>query len=107
MVLYGLVTLVSVTTGSAALSLMTVLAVVFVTLILAIPELDTQISATWRPLVVGLKYALPRFPSVGAGVVPQLASGQPVTALGAFATSLGLGALLYALAFWRFSRRDF
>ena len=106
-VLYGLVTLVSVTTGSAALSLMTVLAVVFVTLILAIPELDTQISATWRPLVVGLRHALPRFPAVGAGVVPQLASGQPVTALGAFATSLGLGALLYALAFWRFARRDF
>ena len=106
-VLYGLVTLVSVTTGSAALSLMAVLAVVFASLVLAIPELDTQVTAAWRPLVVGLGWALPRFPAVGTRLVPQLATGQPVAELAAFASSLGLGALFYGLAFWRFARRDF
>ena len=107
MVLYGVVTLVSVTTNSAALSLMVVLAVLFATLVLSIPELDTQVSATWRPVVIGLKHALPRFPTVGTQLVPQLALGQPVGALGAFAASLGIGTVLYALSFWRFSRRDF
>lgn len=107
MVLYSIVTLMSVWTGSSALSLMVVLAVLFATLILAIPELETQINATWRPLVVGLKHALPRFPSVGTQLVPQLATGEPVGALAAFASSLGIGGLLYGLAFWRFSRRDF
>lgn len=106
-VLYSFVTLVSVTTGSAALSLMAVLAVLFATLVLSIPELDTQISATWRPLVVGLRHALPRFPTVGTSLVPQLTVGGTVGGVGAFGTSLGIGALLYALSFWRFSRRDF
>ncbi|MEM1054853.1 MAG: ABC transporter permease [Bacteroidota bacterium] len=107
MVLYGLVSLVSVWTGSSALSLMVVLAVLFASLILAIPELETQIASTWRPLVIGLRHALPRFPTVGVQMVPQLASGQPVGAVGAFAASIGIGTALYALAFWRFARRDF
>ena len=107
LVLYGVVTLVSVWTGSSALSLMVVLALLFASLVLAIPELETQIAAGWRPLVVGLRHALPRFPSVGVQLVPQLATGEPVGALGAFANSLGIGGGLYALAFWRFSRRDF
>ena len=107
LVLYGVVTLVSVWTGSSALSLMVVLALLFASLVLAIPELETQIAAGWRPLVVGLRHALPRFPSVGVQLVPQLATGEPVGALGAFANSLGIGGGLYALAFWHFSRRDF
>ena len=107
MVLYGIVTLVSVTTSSSALSLMVVLAVLFATLVLSIPNLDTQVSALWRPVVIGLKHALPRFPTVGTQLVPKLALGQPVGAVGAFAASLGIGAVLYGLSFWRFSRRDF
>ncbi|MEM6325880.1 MAG: ABC transporter permease subunit [Bacteroidota bacterium] len=107
MVLYSIVTLMSVWTGSSALSLMVVLAVLFASLILAIPELDTQVSRTWRPLVIGLRHALPRFPNVGVQMVPQLATGDAVGALSAFASSIGIGVTLYALAFWRFARRDF
>ncbi|OZC03636.1 ABC transporter permease [Rubricoccus marinus] len=106
-VLYSVVTLVSVTTGSAALSLMTVLAVLFATLVLSVEALDTQVAAAWRPLIVGLRHALPRFPAVGVQLVPKLAGAEPVAGLGAFGASLGIGALLYALAFWRFARRDF
>ena len=106
-VLYGLVALVSVTTRSAALSLMVVLAVVFATLVLSIPELETQLRPVWRPVVAGLRHALPRFPTVGTQIVPQLATGQPVTHLAALASSLGIGAVLYALALWRFARSDY
>ena len=106
-VLYGVVTLVSVTTGSAALSLMAVLAVLFATLVLSIEQLDTLVASGVRPIIVGLRHALPRFPTVGAQVVPQLATGAPVTGLAAFASSLAIGAVLYGLAFWRFARRDY
>ncbi len=106
-VLYGIVTLVSVLTRSSALAFMAVLAVLFATLILSIPNLDTQVSAVWRPLVIGLRHALPRFPTVGTSLVPQLATGGTVGGLGAFAASLGIGVVLYALSFWRFARRDF
>ena len=106
-VLYGIVTLVSVTTDSSALALMVVLTVVVASLILSIPGLETQLRPVWRPVIAGLRHALPRFPTVGTQIVPQLATGQPVAQLGAFAASLGLGAILYALAFWRFARRDF
>ena len=106
-VLYGIVTVVSVTTRSSALSLMVVLVVVFASLILSIPELETQLRPVWRPVVAGLRHALPRFPTVGTQIVPQLATGQPVTQLGTLFASLGIGAVLYALSFWRFARRDF
>jgi ABC-type transport system involved in multi-copper enzyme maturation permease subunit len=106
-VLYSVVTLVSVTTGSAALSLMTVLAVLFATLVLSFEQLDALVSGGVRPLIVGLRHALPRFPTVGTQIVPQLVSGASVQALGAFASSIAIGAVLYALAFWRFARRDF
>lgn len=106
-VLYGIVALVSTTTDSSALALMVVLVVVFASLVLAIPQLETQLRPVWRPVVGGLRWALPRFPTVGTQTVPQLATGQPVTGLGALASSLALGAALYGLAFWRFARRDF
>ena len=57
-VLYSLVTVVSVTTGSAALSLMVTLAVIFASVVLAIPELDTQVPPLWRPLVTGEHHAV-------------------------------------------------
>ena len=106
-VLYGIVAFVSVATRSSALSLMVVLAVVFASLVLAIPELESQLRPVWRPVVAGLRHALPRFPTVGAQAVPQLATGQPVTGLGALASSAAIGAVLYALSFWRFARRDY
>ncbi|MEL6616143.1 MAG: ABC transporter permease subunit [Bacteroidota bacterium] len=106
-VLYSIVSLTSVTTGSSALSLMVVLAVLFATLVLSFEALDTQVSSTWRPVVIGLRHALPRFPTVGTSLVPQLVAGGTVGGLGAFGTSLGIGALLYALSFWRFARKDF
>lgn len=106
-VLYSVVTLVSVAAESAPLALIAVLGLLFVTLILAIPNLETQITRTWRPLLTGLRTILPQFPGVGVGIVPQLAVGTPVDGLWRLGASALFGAACYAGAFALFSRKDF
>jgi ABC-type transport system involved in multi-copper enzyme maturation permease subunit len=126
-VLYGVVTLVSVWSGSGALALIVTLGLVFATLVLAIPNLFLSIDPTWRPLVEGLYTVLPRFPSVGARLVPFLATGidfaalaaedtgggvQPaaptlVAALTPLLSSVAFGAACYGGAFFLFNRRDY
>lgn len=125
-VLYGVVTLVSVWSGSGALALIVTLGVVFATLVLAIPNLFLSVDPAVRPLVEGLYVVLPRFPSVGARLVPFLATGtdfaaaaagtadgaQPgppslVAALTPLFTSVAFGAACYAGAFFLFNRRDY
>ncbi|MDT0630472.1 ABC transporter permease [Rubrivirga litoralis] len=106
-VLYGVVALVGVWSGSAPLSLIATLALLFVTLVLAIPNLADQVSRVWRPLVVGLYAVLPKFGSVGTSLVPQLATGQPVASLTPLLSSLAFGAVCYAGAFALFSRKDY
>lgn len=104
---YGVVALAGVWSGSGPLSMITVLGLLFVTLILAIPELPEQINRTWRPLVQGAYHLLPKFASVGGTLVPQLATGQPVESLYPFLSSLAFGAACYAGAFALFARKDY
>ena len=123
-VLYGVVTLVSVWSGSGPLALVVTLGLVFTTLILAIPNLALSVDASIRPLVEALRLGLPRFATVGAGLVPHLAAGVNLATLaqetgaqpGApslvadtvpLATSLLFGAACYGGAFYLFNRRDF
>ena len=106
-VLYSVVTLVGVWSGSGPLSLIVTLGVLFVSLILAIPTLQEQVSAVWRPVVWGGYNLLPKFGSVGTTMVPQLATGGAVGSLYPLVSSLAFGAVCYALAFVLFSRKDF
>ena len=106
-VVYGVVSLVGVWSGSGPLSLIVTLGLLFVTLILAIPELAEQVNRTWRPLVQGAYHFLPKFASVGGVMVPQLATGEPVGSLYPFVSSLAFGAACYAGAFFLFARKDY
>ncbi len=106
-VVYGVVTLVGVWSGSGPLSFIVTLGVLFVSLILAIPTLPEQVSALWRPVVVGAYQLLPKFGGVGTSIVPQLATGRDVGSLSLLWSSLVFGAVCYGVAFARFSRKDF
>ena len=106
-VVYGVVTLVSVWTESAALGFIATLALLFTSLVLAIPRLSMQVRAPWRQLIEGLHAVVPQFPGVGVHVVPQLATGSPVTTWVPFMTALAFGLALYAAAFALFRRKDF
>lgn len=118
-VLYGVVTLVSVWSGSGPLALVVTFGIVFVTLVLAIPELRLQLQPAWRWAVDVPRAVLPRFATVGAGLVPYLASAGTVDtasqpdAAGAvarwlpFLTSVAFGAACYAGAFFLFRRTDY
>ena len=128
-VLYGVVTLVSVWSGSGPLALVVTLGLVFTTLILAIPNLALSVDPSIRPLVEALRLGLPRFATVGAGLVPHLVTGVNLGALAGGAavgaagtqpaapglvadtvpllTSLLFGAACYGGAFHLFNRRDF
>lgn len=106
-VVYGVVTFVSVWTESAALGFIVTLAVLFTSLVLAIPELEMQVRAPWRQLIEGLRAVVPRFPTVGVRIVPQLATGGAVTSWVPLMTSILFGLALYAGAFALFRRKDF
>lgn len=106
-VVYAVVTFVSVWTESAALGFIATLAVLFTSLVLAIPNLALQVRAPWRQLIVGLHAVVPQFPGVGVGVVPQLATGSPVASWVPLGTALVFGLVLYAGAFLLFRRKDF
>ena len=115
-VVYSVVTLVSVWSGSGPLALIVTLGLVFISLVLAIPELELQIARMWRPLVNGAYHILPKFGGVGARLVPALATGQPilqpdesgaVIGLYPLLSSLVFGAVCYGSAFILFKRKDF
>src|SRR5690606_40177097 len=106
-VVYGVVALVSVWTESAALGFIATLALLFTSLVLAIPNLALQVKAPWRQLIQGLHAVVPQFPGVGVRIVPQLATGQPVATWVPLLTSLAFWLALYAAAFALFRRKDF
>ncbi len=123
-VVYGLVALVSVWSGSGPLALVVTLGVLFATLVLAIPDLRLQLMPGWRPLVDVPYHVLPKFGSVGAKLVPYLATGGEVDAFAQPATgaavaepgapslypllsSVAFGLVCYAGAFYRFHRTDY
>lgn len=108
-VVYGVVTLVGVWSGSGPLSLIATLGLLFASLILALPELEGAwgvVNRSWLPAVRGAYHVLPKFAVVGDGLVPQLATGEPIAALYPFLSSLAFGAACYAAAFTLFVRKD-
>ena len=107
MVLYSLITFTSVWTESGPLSLILTFGLLFATLILAIEPLREQITQPGRGIVVALYNVLPKFVDVGAYIVPQLVSGQPVESWSPLVSSLAFGVAAYAGAFWLFRRKDF
>lgn len=106
-VVYGVVTLAGVWSGSGPLSLIATLGLLFVSLVLAIPGLHEQVSATWRPVVLGAYHLFPKFGNVGTTAVPQLATGGAVGSLYPLLSSLAFGAVCYGFAFALFSRKDY
>ena len=115
-VVYSVITLVSVWSGSGPLALIVTLGLMFISLVLAIPELDIHLARMWRPVVNGAYHLLPKFGGVGAKLVPALATGQPilqpdeqgaVIGLYPFLSSLVFGAVCYGGAFLLFKRKDF
>lgn len=106
-VMYAIVTLMSVWSGSTPLALVTTLGVLFVSLVIAIPALPEKLNEPWRGVVEALHASLPRFADVGARVVPDLARDVPVDGWGHLWASLGFGAVVYVGAFLIFRRKDF
>ena len=107
MVLYSLISLTSVWTGSTPLSMILTFGLLFATLILAIGPLREQITQPGRGIVVALYNVLPKFVDVGAYIVPQLVVGEPVASWYPLVSSLAFGILAYAGSFWLFQRKDF
>lgn len=107
MVMYGVVTLVSVTTRSTALALIVTYGLIFASIILGFREqLELQINLPWRHLYVGLYHLLPNFAEV-TPMVAKLTSATPVPSWYPLWSSCGFGAVMYALAYLRFTRKDY
>ncbi len=107
MVLYSLITITSMWTGSTPLSLILTFGLLFATLILAIEPLREQITQPGRAIVIALYNVLPKFVDVGTYIVPQLVTGQPVESWSPLISSLAFGVIAYAGSFWLFRRKDF
>jgi hypothetical protein len=105
-VLYGVVTLVSVWTESAALALIVALGVIVASHVLGWPEQAVQINQPWREVYLGLHYVFPKFVNATA-VTWRLAGGEDVGSWAPFLSSLAFGAACYGAAFALFRRKDF
>ena len=106
-VLYAAVTLVSVWTGSTALSLIVAYALIFVSIVLAFYEqLLPQVAPWFRPVLTALYHALPNFAEVSQ-TVAQLAGIEPVATWYPLISSTLFGLVVYGAAFWIFRRKDF
>lgn len=106
-VMYSIVTLMSVWTGSTPLALVVTLGLLFVSLVVAIPGLPDKLHEPWRQVVGTLHAVLPRFGDVGGRIVPDLARDAPVSGWSHLWASLACGAVIYAAAFAVFHRKDF
>ncbi|MEM8485433.1 MAG: ABC transporter permease subunit [Bacteroidota bacterium] len=106
-VMYSIVLLLGVTTQSTALSLIVTYGLIFCSIIFAAKDqLAMQINPPWRQVYLGLYHALPNFAEVTKTVV-QLAGGETVETWYPLFSSLLFGAVVYALAFFQFNRKDF
>lgn len=106
-VMYSIVLLLGVTTQSTALSLIVTYGLIFCSIIFAAKDqLTMQINPPWRQVYLGLYHALPNFAEVTKTVV-QLAGGEIVETWYPLFSSLLFGAIVYALAFFQFNRKDF
>ncbi|MFK7844976.1 MAG: ABC transporter permease [Rhodothermales bacterium] len=107
LVMYSVVLLIGVSTKSTALSLIVTYGLIFCSIVfLAKDQLIVQINPPWRQVYVAFYHVLPNFAEVTKAVV-QLAGGEAVTSWYPLGSSVLFGGVVYAIAFVRFSRRDF
>lgn len=105
--MYSVTTLVSVVSGSTALALIVTYGVLFASLPLgAHSQLAPVLSPGFREVYLAAYHLLPKFPEV-TGIVGRFTMRQEVPSWYPFLSSLAFGAVCYALAFWRFQRKDF
>ncbi len=106
-IMYGVVLLVGVSSQSTALSLIVTYGLIFCSIVfLGKDELAPQINPPWREVFLTFYHILPNFAEVTKPVV-QLVAGDPVESWYPLTSSALFGLAMYALAFFRFSRRDF
>ncbi|MEM9998785.1 MAG: ABC transporter permease subunit [Bacteroidota bacterium] len=105
--MYGVTTLVSVLSGSTALALIVTYGVLFASLPLgAHSQLAPVLSPGFREAYLAAYHLLPKFPEV-TGIIGRFTLRQEIPTFYPFLSSLGFGAVCYALAFWRFGKKDF
>lgn len=106
-VMYSVVTLISVTTRSAPLSLIVTYGLIISSIVFTgKDQLVPQINPPWRQVFLGFYHILPNFGEVTI-VVLKLTGNEPVTTWYPFLSSILFGAVIFAAAFFFFSRRDF
>ncbi len=107
MVMYSVVTVVSVHVPSTAFSLIITYGLIFASIILGSKEhIAPQINLPWRHLYNGLYHLLPNFTEVTM-TVAQLAGNEPVKSLYPVLSSVMFAFVMYLIAFRKFSRKDY
>ncbi|MFT4605029.1 MAG: ABC-2 type transport system permease protein [Rhodothermales bacterium] len=106
-VMYGVVLLVIVLTGSSGFALVTAYGLIFLSFILAAHEqIVTQLVSPGKEIFLAFYYLLPNFIEVVPFAV-QLVEGDPVNTWVPITSSIVFGAIAYFGAFQWFSRKDF
>jgi len=107
MVMYSVITMISILIPSTALSLIVTYGLIFASIFLsAKTHLAPQINLPWRNLYLGLYHVLPNFAEVTKHVA-QLAGKDPVDSLYPIVSSVLFACGAYGIAFWRFNRKDY
>ncbi len=107
LVMYGVMVLLAVRTGSSALCLIVTYGLIVASLVfLGHEQLRAQINPPWRSVFVGLYHILPNFAEVTEPVA-KLAGIDAVTRWYPYISSLIFGACMYVLAAISLVRRDF
>lgn len=106
-VMYSVVLLIGISTQSTALSLIVTYGLIFCSIVfLGREQLTPQINPPWRQVFTAFYHILPNFAEVTKPVV-QLVARQAVDTWYPLFSSALFGLVVYVLAFFRFSRRDF
>jgi ABC-type transport system involved in multi-copper enzyme maturation permease subunit len=106
-VMYGTVALMGVWTESTALALIVSYGLIFASLVLAAHEaIVEELGLVGSAAFSALYHVLPNFAEVTT-MVANLSRAEPVTSWYPLTSSLLFGLVVYALATWQFTRRDF
>ena len=107
LVMYSVVLMMAVTTGSSGFALVTAYGLIFVSFILAGHEQIRRTLSDFGETVFDIfYYALPNFLE-GLPALVQLVSRNPVETITPFLSSIAFGVVVYLGAFLWFSRKDF
>ncbi len=107
MVMYAVVSLVAVTTESAALSLIVTYGLILASLaFLFKDQIEPQINRPWRSVYTGLYHILPNFAEV-TKLVAQFAGTDGIATWYPLISSITFGLVVYAFAGWRLMAKDF